>query len=1127
MKNLFKKLTFAVAMVTTFSLCIPAFGAANVYAACNEFTAKSNNITVEKFKSTAKVGDTYTISEGKVGNDGSNVTETVTDPDGIAVAVTGGTFRVEKQGNYVITYTYELGAVKYSTDLKVNVSGISETYSIAIPANTEKVVPTTINPEKVNGELRTIEFPAAVVTDENGDVVEGATVATTLATSESVTGAGWNASTKVLTIGEEDDVTYEVTYTYTSAAGETYSTKLAVYTDTDYENDYKYTYGYNSTKPTTAEVGVETKLPGVTATTENGDTIPVHYSISVKVGTETFTTETANSPLSYEDGVYKLTPKVSKNHEITYTVADFFGNTCTTSPNSFTLTNIKDKTAPTPVVVAPYAETALAADTEMKDISNALPVYHTSENFFLLPIYANDKATDFVEENLTLWRTIKYGSTLYFDESKLADKVANKVLVFNASADLVQKVEAYESDNTNNADLFAIYANGEVITIKAADVYVVADDSAALLKGELTAKTYKAYYNAKDAVGNEKTSPAYSMTISGSTVSYEAPEISMPADIPSVILPGDEVTFTVKSPSDAFDSRIGSLVSYTTNESATSMTADSEDSLLTLEDGTYTLAIPEDATITSLTLKIFAINEDGQTAEVSKDIHILVPGASDTTEVVNAPVNNDLNYGANFTQNTSIYLPNVEYRAQNADYLNVEILVESENGTMMDVMNANARRVVGDIYKVNNAYFEALEYGDYEVTYISTDLAGNKTIVSYTITVAQDTSDLTVGFKLNSQINGGEEANRGDEIVLGVPTFTTNADDSVLEYVGYEIEIDKAATLVGKTKFIPMDKGVYHITYKGYATVLQDATINGVDYFAGDEVEFASQTYTLTVNNQAPTLENEDKIKEFFENLNAAGKTLTLGDKVTLPTPITNDDDIVWEDSKVVISHATGSDEEIEFGTGADRFTALTDVDVFGDNAVYTITYTLVDKYGDSKDYAFTLNVGDVTAPEITVEDDILKNSYKLKDLKDTNLIIDMSKIQATDKITNDGENLITKGSDNKYALYGDCKINVYLQNTSTSSKITNALTSSNTDLKYEFKVEAAGEYKLVIEITDEQGQKATYDKTVFSVTEEENAGATAEEVLGIVLIVVSVLLLGGVIAYFVVSKKSFERKYK
>ena len=66
-----------------------------------------------------------------------------------------------------------------------------------------------------------------------------------------------------------------------------------------------------------------------------------------------------------------------------------------------------------------------------------------------------------------------------------------------------------------------------------------------------------------------------------------------------------------------------------------------------------------------------------------------------------------------------------------------------------------------------------------------------------------------------------------------------------------------------------------------------------------------------------------------------------------------------------------------------------------------------------------------------------------------------------------------------------------------------------------------------MIEITDEQGQKATYDKTVFSVTEEENAGATAEEVLGIVLIVVSVLLLGGVIAYFVVSKKSFERKYK
>ena len=1126
MKNVFKKLTFAVAMVTTFSLCIPAFGVANVYAASNEFTEKSNYITVENFKSTAKVGENYDIVQGTVGGDASNVTETVTDPDGLEVIPTGTSFRVEKQGNYIITYTYTLGAVQYSTDLKVNVSGISETYAIKIPANAEKIVPTTINPAKVNGDYREIAFPDAVVTDENGDVVENAVVSTSLAVSESVTGSGWNANEKILTIGVEDDVTYEVTYTYTSASGETYTTKLSVYTDTDYKNNYKYTYGYSSTKPTTAEVGVETKLPGVIATTENGDTIPVHYTISVKVGTETFTTETANSPLSYEDGVYTLIPQVSKNHEIIYAIEDFFGNTCTTSPKTFTLTNVKDKTAPAPIVVAPYSADALAEDTEMVDISNALPVYHSSENFFLLPIYANDIATDFVEENLTLWRTLKYGSTVYFDESKIADSVANKVLVFNATSDVEQKVEAYAQDNTNDQDVFAVYANGKVITIKASEIYIVADDSEALAKGALTAKTYKAYYNAKDAVGFEKTTPAYSMTISGSTINYENPEVEMPVEIPSVILPGDKVSFTVKTPTDAYDSRIGAYVSYTTSASATVMDAEAEDSLLTLEDDTYTLEIPEDATITSLTLKIFVINEDGKSAEVTKDIQVLVPGASDTTEITNTPANNDKNNGV-FMQNTTIYLPNVEYTAQNADYLNVEILVESENGTMMDVMNANARRVVGNVYTVNNAYFEALEYGDYEVTYISTDLAGNKTIYVYSITVAQDTSDLSVGFKLNSQINGGEDANRGDEITLSVPTFTTNADDSVLNYTGYEVQIDKSATLIGKTKFIPMDKGVYHITYVGYAQVLQDATINGVDYVAGDEVEFTSKTFTLTVNNQAPTLENEDKIKEFFADLNKAGKTLTLNEKIDLPTPVTNDDDIVWEDSKIVISHATGSDEEIEFGEGVDRFTALADVDVFGDNAVYTITYKLVDKYGDSKDYAFTLNVGDVTAPEIEVEDDILKTSYKLKDLKNTNLIIDMSKIQATDKITNDGADLITKGQDNKYSIYGDCKINVYLQNTSTSSKITNAITSSNSDLKYEFKVETAGEYKLVIEITDEQGQKATYDKTVFSVTEDENAGATAEEVLGIVLIVISVLLLGGVVTYFIVSKKSFERKYK
>ena len=73
------------------------------------------------------------------------------------------------------------------------------------------------------------------------------------------------------------------------------------------------------------------------------------------------------------------------------------------------------------------------------------------------------------------------------------------------------------------------------------------------------------------------------------------------------------------------------------------------------------------------------------------------------------------------------------------------------------------------------------------------------------------------------------------------------------------------------------------------------------------------------------------------------------------------------------------------------------------------------------------------------------------------------------------------------------------------------------------------GDYKLVVKVTKlttDTQKSTTHDNILFTVTEDESNPLTSEEVLGIVLIVISVVVLAGVIIYFVVTRKSYKKKF-
>ena len=79
---------------------------------------------------------------------------------------------------------------------------------------------------------------------------------------------------------------------------------------------------------------------------------------------------------------------------------------------------------------------------------------------------------------------------------------------------------------------------------------------------------------------------------------------------------------------------------------------------------------------------------------------------------------------------------------------------------------------------------------------------------------------------------------------------------------------------------------------------------------------------------------------------------------------------------------------------------------------------------------------------------------------------------------------------------------------------------------KYKFKLEDAGEYELKFTVKDSAGNESEVVKTV-SIAEKGESNLTSAESLGIVLIVVSVVVLAGVVVYFVISKKKMDKLYK
>lgn len=173
-------------------------------------------------------------------------------------------------------------------------------------------------------------------------------------------------------------------------------------------------------------------------------------------------------------------------------------------------------------------------------------------------------------------------------------------------------------------------------------------------------------------------------------------------------------------------------------------------------------------------------------------------------------------------------------------------------------------------------------------------------------------------------------------------------------------------------------------------------------------------------------------------------------------------------------------------------------------DGTYTFTYHVEDIYGNENELVKTITVGDVVAPEISVAESIVEENYKVG----SELIIRYSDIDINDP---------------GYGWDETKRPVITLSNTSSGG---DDIVGHEVEGGVSFKLDQVGTYELKIEATDTHGNVGTWTKRI-TVSAKAQDATTTYRVIGTVLIVVSVVVLAGVVIYFIVSKVKLDKELK
>ena len=393
----------------------------------------------------------------------------------------------------------------------------------------------------------------------------------------------------------------------------------------------------------------------------------------------------------------------------------------------------------------------------------------------------------------------------------------------------------------------------------------------------------------------------------------------------------------------------------------------------------------------------------------------------------------------------------------------------------------------GDVwnYTVTNTAFKLSASGIYTVTYRAKDTAGNITVKSFGIRVNDKTAPTIV---IDDEDKYGVNIQVGEMFEVPLGRLIKDGKEEEGEVTWTVTYSDGAECEIYSTGFVPLTEGTFYITYTGIDTldntqILKDNSlfyVNAEDttdpvfnedssYILPPTVDWEPDQSTKDMKIDIPRIEATDPIKN---------EALSVVYSVTAP-----------DGSKVTVK-----DYE---GTAA---VGKEDVRYFEADAqgVYTITYTATDAAGNSKTKSMEISVGDCEAPTISWKDGYaVAEEVKLGDT----WTLDLSKLVVADNVSE--------------ADFLNDNVTIKLVKPDGTTQVSNI----GNDKSYKWKFEETGDYTLTITVKDEAGMSNPY-KFKISVPKDTVESDKVDSVVGTVLVVVSVVILAGVVIYFVVSSR-------
>ena len=956
----------------------------------------------------------------------------VLDPSNRKVTLDADGFVPTMVGDYRVIYFMTSGSTEYVLSekvIKVTKSG----YYFEFPENTNRIIPSEMNIEisdkiKEKGFDGTILLPMPeVISSKTKKKVDGAKVAVSVQKpSGSTATVSADNTFKPDKTGE-----YIFTYTYTLAGGTVAAQKqFSLNVNTTYKNDYTLNYSFNSTKPTTAVLGVETKLPTVSGTNkETGEKVDVYYTISITKGG-------VDKSSMLKDGVF--TPTEKGDYVVKYTIKNVFGTEAESF--SFTIKDVKDTKDP----VVYYGK---LVDGEIVDQSHTVPSKFGLENIVLPAIYATDNSG----EAITYKREIYRIKTYTLDQGTIGSEDSKKPVILNYNENTFA-----DKANISNYVIFNYYDNN----------FNVDGKEEAFKSG-----IYTISYTAVDSSKND-TTKSYTMELVDA-YTPSTPEIDFGTVLPKQVKLGEEISFEKPTATDSNDDRMV-VRTFFKQAGETDWTE-----LTELESGKYTIKTTKAG---SLEIKVETKNDDGAIGTMTKTIEVV--DITDTTlpSLVGTPEDyddmNDIN-----DQFNEITLPTMTFTDDKVDYLSVVIKVYDKDGKSVAVSGKKLEKVTGGL-KVSGAKFKASKSGNYRVSYVVTDIAGNTFLYTFKTNEVRATVAPTIVKPIFDE--SVQTLELGESLTLPIPSIK-NGDGEEVNDPDYTVEVVSAEgeyepIILGK--FRPLTTGKFVIQY-----TVRDGSL-----------ETKSALYTIdVVNTLAPTIANE--FKEFEKLEKNASMSIP---RVNASTNGVNDVD--WSKSKIEVLYNGSVYKTLELDKTYDTQDAENEAYnyTFRRDGTYTIKYTVVDTVGNTATKSFAVKVGDTEKPTLELDSSIDFSDRKTGSI----LVIDPAKITVKDNV------------DTGINLFDDLKIVV--KNTTTGEEISNKFTNSTRVEGYEYNLSEVGTYQVTFTLTDDAGNVTTLVKE-FAVTAEGADKEFPTEVLGIILLVLAILILGGVVAYFIITRKKVK----